>query len=138
GKNYLLLGDSHAAHLWHGLSVAFPDVTFLQATAPGCRPLLGAKKARRCADLADFVFGDFLPSHRIDGVILAGRWQESDLARFPATIAALKSRNVIVVGPIIEYSMPLPMIISKALEHGPVQFGEFADRRTEFSKRMQA
>lgn len=31
--NYLLLGDSHAAHLWFGLNATFAGATFLQATA---------------------------------------------------------------------------------------------------------
>ena len=36
--NYLLVGDSHAAHLWFGLSSAMPEVNLMQATASACRP----------------------------------------------------------------------------------------------------
>ena len=36
--NYLLVGDSHAAHLWFGLSSAMPEVNVMQATASMCRP----------------------------------------------------------------------------------------------------
>ena len=36
--NYLLVGDSHAAHLWSGLSAAMPAVNIMQATASACRP----------------------------------------------------------------------------------------------------
>ncbi|HEY2110890.1 MAG TPA: acyltransferase family protein [Dongiaceae bacterium] len=34
----LILGDSHAAHLWYGLSRVFPGINFLQATSPSASP----------------------------------------------------------------------------------------------------
>ena len=34
-RNYLLVGDSHAASLWYGLSKTFPDLNIMQATARG-------------------------------------------------------------------------------------------------------
>src|ERR1700726_1504939 len=37
-KNYLLLGDSYAAHLWYGLATTLSGVKVLEATATGCRP----------------------------------------------------------------------------------------------------
>ena len=40
--NYLLLGDSHAAHLWLGLSSALSDVNVMQASASMCRPAVSA------------------------------------------------------------------------------------------------
>ena len=40
--NYLLVGDSHAAHLWSGLSSAMPEVNVMQATASLCRPAVMA------------------------------------------------------------------------------------------------
>ena len=36
--NYLLVGDSHAAHLWFGLASALPEINIMQATASVCRP----------------------------------------------------------------------------------------------------
>jgi peptidoglycan/LPS O-acetylase OafA/YrhL len=41
-KNFLIVGDSHAAHLWHGLHAVFQKVNFLQATASGCKPVVGS------------------------------------------------------------------------------------------------
>ena len=41
--NYLLIGDSHAAHLWYGLSTVFPNINFSQATASECKPLLTSR-----------------------------------------------------------------------------------------------
>ena len=41
--NYLILGDSHAAHLWSGLQATYPTINFLQATGAGCTPVLGVE-----------------------------------------------------------------------------------------------
>ena len=49
--NVLLLGDSHAAHLWTGLRDTWPEVRVLQATASGCKPVLGTTGTKRCTGL---------------------------------------------------------------------------------------
>jgi hypothetical protein len=41
-ENYLLIGDSDAAHLWYGLSTVFDRINIMQAAA-GCTPLLGRR-----------------------------------------------------------------------------------------------
>ena len=55
-KNFLLLGDSHAAHFWSALQALHPDINFMQATASGCSAILGALGAKRCTNLFAFVF----------------------------------------------------------------------------------
>ena len=60
--NYLLVGDSHAAHLWFGLSTAMPEVNLMQATASACRPAVervSLLDSRACPKLMRFVFDDF-------------------------------------------------------------------------------
>jgi hypothetical protein len=49
--NYLLIGDSHAAHLWARFSRVFRKVHILQATASGCKPLLATGGLHYCVDL---------------------------------------------------------------------------------------
>ena len=44
-KDYLLFGDSYAAHLWYGLSVIFREDNFLQATVAGCSPIFDRRGA---------------------------------------------------------------------------------------------
>lgn len=39
-KNYLLIGDSHAAHFYSALSSQLPDVAISHMTSSGCRPLI--------------------------------------------------------------------------------------------------
>lgn len=119
-KNVLIVGDSHAAHLWSGLTTAFPDIHFLQATAAGCAPVLGNHRLGSvCGPLMKWVFDDFLPRARLDGVILDARW--ADLpggagAGLPDTLRYVEGLqpNVYVVGPIVEYRLPLPRILALA------------------------
>jgi peptidoglycan/LPS O-acetylase OafA/YrhL len=68
--NYLLVGDSHAAHLWVGLSKSMPEVNLMQATATMCRPAVQPTSlldTRACPRLMQFVFDDFLPQQGRQG-----------------------------------------------------------------------
>ncbi|MGB8701172.1 MAG: acyltransferase family protein [Thermosynechococcaceae cyanobacterium] len=123
-KNFLLLGDSHAAHLWAGLIVKHPDINFLQATASGCKPVLNTKGKTHCTDLIEFILNDFLPHHRLDGIILSGRWVESDVRSVKPTVELLHTYadQIAVFGPIVEYEQSLPRILSKAVQTNEQSF----------------
>jgi peptidoglycan/LPS O-acetylase OafA/YrhL len=120
-KNYLLLGDSHAAQLWYGLANAFPRVNFLEATSSGCEPTLKHKvfDLRRCTATMDYVFNEFLPKTHVDLVILAARWESDDMDYIGPTIEALKQQgiNVVLFGPIIQYDSPLPRLLAVSLKN---------------------
>ena len=47
----LLIGDSHAAHLWRGLADELPGTSVLQITASGCKPVLGGRGHPTCLAL---------------------------------------------------------------------------------------
>lgn len=115
--NYLLVGDSHAAHIWFGLSAAMPAVNIMQATASECRPAvqpLSQLDTRACPKLMQFVFNDFLVNNRVDKVLLAASWKDEDIPALSATIEMLKSRglDVAVLGPIVEYDGALPRLLA--------------------------
>jgi peptidoglycan/LPS O-acetylase OafA/YrhL len=115
--NYLLVGDSHAAHLWVGLRSAMPEVNIMQATASACRPIIlpvSMLDTRACPKLMQFVFNDFLVHNKIDKVLLAASWKDEDIPALSATLALLKLRgiDVIVLGPIVEYDSPLPRLLA--------------------------
>jgi peptidoglycan/LPS O-acetylase OafA/YrhL len=120
-KNVLLIGDSHAAHLWSGLTEAYPDINFLQATASGCPPSLDpGPSGSACARLMRFALGDFLPRVNLDGVIVAARWADRPdgrAAELQATLDTIhrSQRDVFVIGPTVEYAMPLPRILAIGL-----------------------
>jgi peptidoglycan/LPS O-acetylase OafA/YrhL len=116
--NILILGDSHAAHLWPGLNSTFRNVNFLQATASGCRPTLNPIGAARCTKLINYVIHEFLPKNRISMVIMSARWEVGDSEGVAATARALSSvaDKVLVVGPIPEYRRPLPMLLAQSTD----------------------
>lgn len=112
-KNYLLIGDSHAAHLWYGISQNFPEINVMQATASGCRPLVNAQGEKRCTDLTNYIFEEYLPSHRLDGVILSARWRKGELEALRQTVTYLEgvTPNIVVLGPTVEYAKDLPLLL---------------------------
>jgi len=111
----LLVGDSHAAHLWSGLKAEFPDANVMQATATGCKPVLSGKGEKTCVDLIERTLGAFLQNTRPDIIILSARWIEGDIPDVERTLKALsgKAGQVVVLGPIVEYSMPLPRLLAQ-------------------------
>jgi peptidoglycan/LPS O-acetylase OafA/YrhL len=121
-KNYLLFGDSHAAHLWYGLETVFKDVNFLEAASSGCEPTLEHKvfDTSRCAAIMDYVLRDYLLKHHVDEVLLAARWEQIDLGQLAGTIAYLKQKGVRVVlfGPIMQYDSSLPRLLAVSIKTG--------------------
>jgi peptidoglycan/LPS O-acetylase OafA/YrhL len=113
--NYLILGDSHAAHLWIGLSSVFPNINWLQATASGCLPSYRPTGADRCVRMMHLVFDEFLLSHKVDCVILSARWAP-DLAELAQTIDWAKTHGIplLLMGAIQEYDAPLPGLLMEA------------------------
>jgi peptidoglycan/LPS O-acetylase OafA/YrhL len=115
--NYLLVGDSHAAHLWFGLSTSMPEVNLMQATASACRPAVervSVLDSRACPKLMRFVFDDFLVNKKVDKVLLAAAWKDEDIPALSDTLETLMSRglNVVVLGPIVEYDGALPRLLA--------------------------
>jgi peptidoglycan/LPS O-acetylase OafA/YrhL len=120
--NYLLVGDSHAAHLWLGLSSIMPEVNMMQATASMCRPVIlpvSLLDTRACPKLMQFVFNDFLVNHKVDKVLLSASWKDQDIPDLLATLDMLKSRglDVTVLGPIVEYDGALPRLLTEEILH---------------------
>ena len=127
--NYLLVGDSHAAHLWFGLSSAMPDVNVMQATASACRPAVmpvSLLDTRACPKLMQLVFNDFLANNKVDKVLLSASWKDEDISGLVDTLDALKSRglDVTVLGPIVEYDGALPrLLVDGIMRNRPVAQG---------------
>lgn len=119
-KNVLIIGDSHAAHLWPGFHIRYPNVNFLQATASGCKPLTPFSGEKRCTELMRFVMSDFLTKHRLDAIILSARWRQGDAPKALATASALRSfaDRVVISGPVVEYTQPLPRVLAMAVAKG--------------------
>jgi peptidoglycan/LPS O-acetylase OafA/YrhL len=121
-ENYLLIGDSYAAHYWYGLATVFDRVNFMQATAAGCTPLPGRRFSRICNELLDFLFKDHLLHHKPDKLIVSAEWLGSDFWPIVGLLdwAASHDIHVILLGPIMRYDDRLPRLLSFAIEdHDP-------------------
>ena len=118
-KQYLLVGDSHAAHLYPGLQSVFPELNISQANTAGCLPLLEQPPGTAYCDgsMWKYIYGDYLVHHHVDAILIAGRWQEADLPELGRTIAWLKEQGVEVIlfGPIPDFDVPLPRLLTLSL-----------------------
>lgn len=116
----LLLGDSHAAHLAPGLIANFPGSAISQVSAAGCRPVIGAAAGDYpfCARMMGWAFARYIPDTEPDLIILAGRWEESDLPALRATLAKLGAdgRDVLLVGPAAEWAHFVPKLLALSVE----------------------
>jgi len=135
--NVLLLGNSHAAHLWAGLSRAAPDVNVMQATASGwnCVPVLDSPTSPTCDALWHHVFTKVLEKETIDLIIISATWEQAKLKPLARTLSALRARGVpvILIGPGAQYKAPLPRLIAFAIERNestlPAKSEEDSPRR---------
>ena len=117
--NFLIVGDSHAAHLWSGLQKSYPTVNFLQATGAGCTPVLEERsRSAACAEMVQYIFQQFLPSAHLDGIIIAARWWSGEILPElirTANIARSYTDRVIIFGPMVQYNQALPRIMARAI-----------------------
>lgn len=116
-KNYLLIGDSHAMTLWSGLSSSLPDDRVLLAWTSNCRPFVRPTGSPECRRQMDYIFQKYLPTHRIQALLLEGRWKPEDMGRLTETIewASKQHLQVILFGPVPEYDAPLPRLLAYSI-----------------------
>lgn len=118
----LVFGDSHAAALWWGLDQVFKGANVMQATASGCKPVLHQRPRQlaSCTAIMDYILKDYLPTHKVDAVLIEAHWDPDDLASLGETLSWLRQRNIsaIVVGPIVQYDSSLPRLLATSISHG--------------------
>ena len=119
-KNYLLVGDSHAAQLYPGLRAVFPELNISQATITTCLPLLTPPPDLRSecdGKIWDYVYGEYLIRHKVDAVLIAGRWREADFPELGRTIVWIRQHGmqVILFGPNPEFDVRLPRLLTLSL-----------------------
>jgi peptidoglycan/LPS O-acetylase OafA/YrhL len=120
-QTLLLLGDSHAAAMWWGFNQVLQGANVMQATASGCKPVLHQRPRQQphCAAIMDYVLKEYLPKHRVDGVLIEAIWDDDDMASLGETLTYLGQLNVPVIlcGPILEYDSPLPRLLAMSISH---------------------
>jgi len=113
----VVVGDSYAAQYWRAFALRYRQRNVMQATASGCRPVVGEPGEARCREVVDHVLGPLLNSGALTTVVLAGRWLDEDLAYLPATIRRIRAAGAVpaVIGPVPEYQGEFPAILARAL-----------------------
>lgn len=111
----LLVGDSHGAQLWPGLSSLEPDIKVMQATATGCVASLYPDAGR---NYCHTFFNEKLRlvlqrEEKPSAVVFASRWTQQSLPDLEATLndPMVRASNPILVGPIPEYTTALPRLL---------------------------
>jgi peptidoglycan/LPS O-acetylase OafA/YrhL len=119
----LLLGDSHAAHLYPGLRALAAErgLALAQYTAAGCTPAPGPPAA--ACQFVDRVALDFIAARKPTVLVIASAWHEVDVAELTAMIASARSgaptARIVVVGPVPQWVEPLPLVILRHLQQHP-------------------
>jgi hypothetical protein len=120
-RTYLIIGDSHAAHLYPGIQRLYGErFNIIQATATGCMPVVGDGSARStCEEMNRFVFGQYLKQHHVDLLIISARWTPEAIGPLLRTLKYVQALGikVAVVGPTMEFDVRLPRLL--ALDGGP-------------------
>jgi peptidoglycan/LPS O-acetylase OafA/YrhL len=125
--NWLLWGDSLAAHYFHGLHTATDPQTIniLQATQAACMPTLNAA-AQGNASCRGFAaqMEAFFGNHKPDLVVMSADWLEyARPPRFDGMIADLKQTisklnelgiAVVLLGPAVQFRARLPSMLMRA------------------------
>jgi peptidoglycan/LPS O-acetylase OafA/YrhL len=116
-KNYLALGDSHAAMLWPALVASLPEANVMQANTTSCKPLLHPEGSGDCKKMMSYIFQSYLPSHPVQGLFLIGRWIDRDMSGITETIDWARQQNVpaVIFGPMPEYDGPLPRLLAYSI-----------------------
>ena len=119
----LLVGDSHAAQLWPGLSRYRDRIDVLQATATGCvAKIFPDPRPGTCEEVIDAALVRELARRRPDALILASRWQWRVLGGLEETLRdpSVRAAHPILVGPLPEYGAALPrLLVWAARRHDP-------------------
>jgi peptidoglycan/LPS O-acetylase OafA/YrhL len=120
-STYLILGNSHAAHLWLGLSEVFTGIEWQQVTGVACLPKDDeTHESASCREMRNFLFKQYLPSHHVDAILLSANWAPEDKQSLNLTLNELASFSpkVYVIGPIMRYDRPLPELLVDEIEQG--------------------
>ena len=137
-KNYLLIGESHAAHYYSALyENKKDDETISQITASGCYPILAYKGSKRCTDLVRWAYEDLIIKKHFHTIILSARWRNLDKKSLIQTINMLLKHtdNVVILGPTMEYQQPLPrLLMNLALDEDTKSIYKTAGKYQEISE----
>jgi len=132
-KNYLILGDSHAAAMWHPFVEQMPWIEFQQINSSGCLMIPGSYDVSNCGLAREFTFEQYLPVTKPDLTMLVQRWTSMSDVKQLASIAAwfrAHQEPLLIVGPTQEYSEPLAYLVALSERRKDNQLPQHFERRS--------
>lgn len=142
-SNSILIGDSHAAHWFSALDqIKGKEHHLSQVTASGCRPMLPLSGENRCVKLMGALLTEYLEKYNFNQLIISSNWYLGDSSGLLKLIDEVRGRvnDVVVLGPIITYSMPLPRLLSIYGKEGGKSYNKYAESLAiddEFKKKFE-
>jgi len=117
--NVLVIGDSHAADVYGGLSKTLQmQANILQATSGACAPDgRSTEKSRFCSDLISIAM-NLMESGRIESLIVAAKWSPLDIVELRAFLIRAKAhvKTVILVSPPVSFNQQIAKLVQR-FEH---------------------
>ena len=115
-KNYLLLGDSHAAHYYRALeSLLRPDETLTQVNASGCIPVFPLKwGVHVCRDLHTWALNDLIKEKHFDTIIVSManlEYTTNEALKKTVEYMLQYTDRVVFIGRTMRYKQPLPRLL---------------------------
>jgi hypothetical protein len=110
---YLLLGDSHAAHLRKAMAEQLAPIAVVGALASGCRPILNTPGQVGCQELMNYEFNVDIPHSHYECIVVSARWSKIDPPLIATTVEYLRryAPRVVILGPSPEYTGVFPSIL---------------------------
>lgn len=135
----VFLGDSHSAHLTGPLQRYLPEFEVLPLQASGCIPLWPLKGEARCTSLLDRAISEHIPPLDNPIVMISARWTEygisgdtnfeQSLLSFIEKIYDAGAKEVIILGPSLEYTTNLPLLMARAHMVGRTNTSSFVNHK---------
>jgi len=115
-KNYLLMGDSHAAHYYSALALLLKrNETLTQVTSSGCLPIFPFKwGVKECIDLHKWALNDLIKEKYFDVIILSiANLNRTSYTSIQQTIQYISkhTNKVVFLGPSMKYKQSLPRLL---------------------------
>ncbi|MDO8651354.1 MAG: acyltransferase family protein [Undibacterium sp.] len=118
GESVFLWGDSHAAQLYSGLSLALAGAgKFTYLTYGSCAPLIriDRKSNNPCSEFNEVVVARII-RERPGRLIIAAVWGNYDWTQLASTLQVLKDAGITriqVVGPVPRWNPSLPVVMAR-------------------------
>jgi len=140
-SSVLILGDSHAAHLWQGFDRVMTGSDIWQITGAFCRASLReeAQRGAHCKVLARTLSELFARSSP-DLVVISYRWTSEDLNLLGEMLRTIhrSGARALVVGPSPLYNVPLPTLLVHEIMTGHVSRHAFLQSGVRIERDLAA